>query len=410
MLSIGLSIERSVRAASLATPPTHGGSFNRQLDIFHVSALVAVDNPGHQSLPKKSCREHFSYARQATPFSSVARQQNANRMTPQSQSRSSRLRLAALAVVLVLNVASSLYPFVFELMQRVTNTAKRQPDGTWDLDSSSRVTGHVPESAAALMATGQFRLTVEARPGLPNQSGPARLFAVGRSPYDASFMVGIERDEVVLRLPCSGPSTGIDAEWRMPLQGWQEVAVSASFESSANGLLPLIQVGVGPKVQLKNNCPQGSAPRLPDLEANWTLGNVNTGHRPFVGRIVKLELDRGGLHVDLLRDTNWQAPASFWIWPERLHQPANDDVLAATWHFVSFVPLGYLVGTAVPSIGYPRVLTGILAFSATLNGGKLLIAGRHASLVDSLLNLAGAVAGIAAFRWSKRTGTGLRLT
>jgi VanZ family protein len=34
-----------------------------------------------------------------------------------------------------------------------------------------------------------------------------------------------------------------------------------------------------------------------------------------------------------------------------------------------------------------------------LNGGKLFFAGRHASLVDLLVNLAGLFAGLAACRW-----------
>lgn len=317
------------------------------------------------------------------------------------QQSSLRLRLIALAVVLVVNVISSWYPFVLELPQRVTNTAQRQPDGTWDLDGNSRVTGHAPESVAAAMARSQFRLTVEARPALPDQTGPARLFAIGHSPYDASLMIGIERDEVVLRLPCSAASAESDAEWRMPMPGWREVAVSVWFDPSAAGLTPTIQVGTGPRVQLKSNCPKGTTPRLPDVEASWTLGNVYTGHRPFVGRIVKLELAVAGTGqpADLLDDARWQAPATFWMWPERVHQHAgNDNILAAAWHFVGFVPLGYLAGMAIPYLGYPRVLASALAFSVVLNGGKLLIAGRHASLVDLLVNLAGILVGLVTYQ------------
>jgi VanZ family protein len=319
-------------------------------------------------------------------------------MTPRAQQSSLRWRLIAVAALLVVNIISSWYPFVFDLPERVTNTAKRQTDGTWNLDNNSRVTASVPESAAAVMATSRFRLTVEARPALPNQTGPARLFAIGGSPYETSFMIGIDRDEIVLRLPCGAAAAGIDAEWRMAIPDWRKVAVSAWLEPSADGLMPILQVGTAPQAQLQNNCPKGTAPRLPDAGAPWTLGNVRTGHRPFEGRIVKLELDGAGQHIDLLRSSRWHVPARFWMWPERVNQPDNNDILATIWHFVGYVPLGYFAGMAIPHLGYARVLTGALVFSATLNGGKLLVAGRHASLVDLLVNLAGLLAGLAAYR------------
>lgn len=314
-----------------------------------------------------------------------------------------RSRCVALAVVLIVNIASSWYPFALELPERRTNTAQRQSDGTWDLDGDSRVTGHAPAAVASAMAAGQFRFTMEARPTLPNQSGPARLFATGQSPYDASFMVGIEHDEIVLRMPCGGITTGIGAEWRMPMQAQEPVAISVLFGPSGGVMLPTVRVGTGPEAGLTNSCPKGTSPQLPDMTGLWTLGNVSSGHRPFVGRIVRLELEGFGQHVDLLRDADWRAPDRFWVWPERLYQPAEQDMLQAAWHFASFVPLGYLVGSAAHIIGYPRALTSILAFSAVLNSGKLLIPTRHTSLADLLLNLTGAVAGVAASHRRKRT-------
>jgi hypothetical protein len=114
------------------------------------------------------------------------------------------LQWSAVALVIVVNVASCWYPFQIELPKRVNNTARQQQDGSWSVDGSSRASGYVPERAVAAIANHPIRLTVEAWPASPNLAGPARLFALGRSPYDASFMVGIERDDVVLRLPCGG--------------------------------------------------------------------------------------------------------------------------------------------------------------------------------------------------------------
>lgn len=310
----------------------------------------------------------------------------------------SRLQFSALILVVAINVVSSWYPFVVDLPQRIINTARQQQDGSWDVDGSSRVTGHAPTRVAAAMANNPFRLTIEAWPASPGLTGPARLLAVGHSPYDASFMLGIERNEVVLRLPCSGAEAGTDVEWRMPIQNWQKVVVSVWFDFVSGVLVPSIQVNAGRKVQLQNDCPAGTVPTLPSAAVPWTLGNVGSGHRPFVGRIVKLELTWAGHQLDLLGGVRWQTPAMFWVWPERVYQPAGDHPLAATWHFVGYVPLGYLVGTAIPHLGCARVLAGALAFPVALNGGKLFVAGRHASLVDLVVNLAGLLAGFFAYQ------------
>jgi hypothetical protein len=323
-------------------------------------------------------------------------------MTRPTCKNSSHLRSIALSLVIVVNVVSSWYPFMVDVPERRSNTARQQQDASWDVDAGSRVTGYASTHAAAAMANRQFRFSIEARPAFPDQAGPARLLAIGNSPYDASFMIGIERNEVVLRLPCTGEADGVGAEWRVPMQSWREIVVSVRFDPSAGGgLAPSIQVGSGPKSQLPNNCPGSTVPSLPDAGTPWTLGNVRSGHRPFVGRIVKLDLDEDGHRLDLLKDTQWQTPATFWMWSERVYQPAEDHVLAATWHFVSFVPLGFLAGMASPILGVPRALAGVLAFSGILNGGKLLIVGRHASLNDMLLNLAGTIAGLAAFQGRK---------
>ncbi|MCA9204739.1 MAG: VanZ family protein [Planctomycetales bacterium] len=314
-------------------------------------------------------------------------------MTTETKKKSVRLHLTALWVVLLINVVSYWYPFTLDLPRWVTNTAQRQPDGTWNLDGDSLITGYAPDSVVATIASGQFRLAVKAKPALPNQHGPARLFAIGHTPYDPSFMIGIEGDNIVLRLPCGAAASDIDAEWKVSMQGKQDIVVTLWFQSLATGFVSFIQVANDPPVQMENHCPGGALPRLPDAKASWTLGNVESGHRPFMGQIVKLELAGDGHLIDLLRNISWQVPVIFWIWPERLYQPAGGDLLATLWHFAGFVPLGYLVDFAGQIYGPPQVLTSIFAFATALNGGKLLIMGRHPSIIDLLLNVAGALAG-----------------
>lgn len=315
----------------------------------------------------------------------------------------SRFDGVALGVVMLLNIAASWYPFTLDPPQRIDNTAKRLADGAWEVDSRSQVIGHAPEVAAAILDSRLFRLTVEATPTSAGQSGPARMFSIGRSPYDASLMIGLDQDHVVLLIPCSGTASNIDAEWRVPLRGHTNLAVTMWFPGQSSISGPRIQVNDDEPIQLDNKCPAGTWPRSPDAAAPWALGNVRSGHRPFVGRVDKIELEGGERRIDLLRETPWDAPASFWAWPERIYLPSNNaehERIAGALHTISFLPIGFLMGRVARSLTVPQVLAIVFLFAACLNGGKLLVSGRHLSNVDILFNLVGAALGLLAYRWS----------
>jgi VanZ like family len=308
---------------------------------------------------------------------------------------------AALGMAVLINIVEAWYPFTLDLPKRIGNTATRLQDGAWELNGRSRVTARAPDAAAATMDNGPFRLTVEAQPAMASQSGPARLFSIGSSPYDPSLMIGVDHNQVALFIPCDGAASSIDAEWRVPLRAQQDIAVTMWFPGGASGAGPRIQVNDQEPMELENHCPAGTSPQAPDAEVPWALGNVHSGHRPFVGRINKLEIAEGERRIDLLRETRWQAPASFWVWPERLYIPSNDaehERIAASLHVASFIPLGYFMGRVARPLAAPRMLAIVFAFAAILNGGKILISGRHPSIIDVLLNLVGAGLGLLACR------------
>ena len=288
-------------------------------------------------------------------------------------------------VLVILIVATSWYPLALDAPTRIENTASRLPDGTWELDRRSLVISHTSDPATAILNQGSFRLTVAASRAIAEQSGPARLFSTGRSPWDAAFMIGIDGGNVVVRLPCGGVASGADAEWKVPFDSTGDVELTLRFDGGATDDGLYLQVANGAWQQLRNNCPNGTSPRLPNATEYLALGNVHSGHRPFVGRIHKLELADGKRSVDLLRETPWEAPPTYWLWPERLYEPSDNygtEVLSALWHFLSFAALGYLLGAQGLALGTRGTLAIAVAFAAILTGGKLLIASRHPSFMD----------------------------
>lgn len=297
-------------------------------------------------------------------------------------------------MVLLVNVAAAWFPFVVDPPRRVQNTASRTPDGSWSVRERSLVTGEAPELLQRMRERGRMQVSVVATPQAGAQSGPARIFAIGRNPYDPGFLLGLDGEELVVRFPCG---EGTDAEWRLPAPQAGTLAVTVDLDAStAPG--PSVRIGEAPAVQLPNTCPDGRLPHIPEPTAPLSLGNDASGHRSFVGRIESLTASAGGDAVDLLTTVPWQAPASYRLWPERLYEPPNLASRSANlWHLAGFVPLGYLAAVTIRR-GTWAILGLAASFGALLALGKVFIAGRHPDAIDVLFNAAGAALGLYAAR------------
>lgn len=298
-----------------------------------------------------------------------------------------------LCVVALMLTAASWYPYSLDLPKRVKNSAQRLDDGAWSLDRNSRVVASLPARAAELMATGHFQMTLEARAGVRDQAGPARLVSIARNPHDVGLMVGIDGRDIVIYLPCSGRPNG-DAAWRLAGAAGSNLSLTLAIGETAVGGIALLANGA--RHDMPNRCPAGSVPTV-SVTAPLAIGNVASGHRPFAGRIEKLEVTDGAQRIDLLRDTTWEVPGAFWVWPERFYEPANpsdDELFVALWHVVGFAVLGYLVAAVARRRSTIDLFFALLLAATLLNTGKLLIAGRHVFVADFVFNLAGAAAGL----------------
>jgi VanZ family protein len=155
-------------------------------------------------------------------------------------------------------------------------------------------------------------------------------------------------------------------------------------------------------MELQYRCPIDLRILTSLVHRPWTLGNVRSGHRPFVGRVTGLEFAAGEQRLDLLRDSMVETPASYWIWPERLFQPdaiqEPGDWVAVLWHFLGFLVIACLLESGKAPSTAGRTMLAATAFSATLFAGKLVIVGRHPSISDVMLNLGGAATGILLYR------------
>jgi VanZ family protein len=217
-------------------------------------------------------------------------------------------------------------------------------------------------------------------------------------------MLGVDQSVLVIRMPCLAEDQ--DAEWRIALDAEPSTAVRISLGQAGAGTRPGLRIGQREPVILEPRCPDGE--RFPPFgpESLWTLGNVASGHRPFVGRIERVDVTVAGQTIDLLRDRPLAIPPSYWMLPERLYQPAGDGVtedLAAVWHVAGFLLLGcILVSGPRPRTSQAAIALTCL-FSLILNSGKLAIVGRHVATPDILLNVVGAALGILVCRRQRQS-------
>jgi hypothetical protein len=242
---------------------------------------------------------------------------------------------------------------------------------------------------------GAYSISVAARPAHADQTGPARLVSVGSNPYEPSMMIGMNRADVVVRLPCADGEN--DAEWRVPSGDSPELSVT--FWPLGDGAVtrPRLAVNERAPVDLQDQCPMDRRALESLLTRPWTLGNVRSGHRPFVGQITRLDLTAGHQRIDLLRESTIETPASYWLWPERLYQPdaiqEPGHWVVALWHFLGFLVLAVLLEAGRARSTARRTMLVATAISATLLAGKFLIIGRHPAITDLVLNVGGAATG-----------------
>lgn len=307
----------------------------------------------------------------------------------------------AFGAVLLVNAVTAWFPFVLDPPRRVPNTALRAADGSWSFGPLSLVTAEAPELLQRMRERGRLQVSVTATPRDRAQAGPARIFAIGRNPYDPGFLIGLDGTELVVRLPCGEGAADRDAEWRLPAPETGALAVAVDFDASS-GSGPAVRIDDAAPVRLPNVCPNGAVPRTPEPTAPLSLGNDASGHRPFVGRIDSLTASAGTEVVDLLAAVPWQAPESYRLWPERLYEPPSlANRIANVWHVAAFLPLGYLAAI-MTRLGAVSILGAAACFGALLTLGKVLMAGRHPDAVDVLFNTGGAALGVLAAHSIKR--------
>jgi hypothetical protein len=254
-----------------------------------------------------------------------------------------------------------------------------------------------------LQHTGRFAVLVSVRTDVPFQTGPARILTISGGNHVRNLTLGQEGADLVLRIRCPGSTENGTPAYLVAdvfrTRDWRDIEVRLEDTRLT------FAVDGTPHVS-------GFLPRFPFR--NWddtfplVMGNeLPAGSPPFgrawIGEIRKASVDLNGQTFDYLDPAATQLPADWWdIGPPArlidLHRASVQDV---SINLVGFMPFG---GLLMLLYGRKLSVPSVMAVGALLSGSiealQVAIPSRHPSLIDLIVNTAGAGLGAYLMRLS----------
>lgn len=310
-------------------------------------------------------------------------------------------RLAGGAVLAAL-IVGSWAPFQLDPPRLAQNGIEMVDGVGWRLAGAPLALTHAPPAwVDDIMAGGSATIDLRVRPAQRQQTGPARILAVS-DPDDGgqardlryhNLMIGQEGTDLVVRVrrpdtdPRGSPAL-IKADVFQP-DTWTD-----------------IRVVVGPTIVVEVDGVTAVAEDVGGWQGWWdptfvlSVGNTPSGVRPWHGVIAAATITSGGAVYDVLGDSALVTPDRVWVIPERLRapdeRPLSERALIGVVHIIVGAALVCTIAWALPRARPRSALATSMLLSIVVNAGKILIAGRHPSVVTVLLQASGATAGFLA--------------
>ncbi|MCP3916658.1 MAG: LamG domain-containing protein [bacterium] len=301
-----------------------------------------------------------------------------------------------LVVVVGAIMAGSLWPFrpAVGWPHKVRNQLERRADGSLRFAATSVArTLAAPAWLPRVIGGAAFAVEVEARTTDTDQEGPARLFTLSPNPYERNLMIGQEGADLLVRV--RRPGSDWNGEPPLVVPGvfandeWHRCTLSI-----ANGELLLAVDGVE-----RTRTPFGErARRRWSSDYRVGLGDELTLDRPWEGELRRALVVVDGEEFDYTAPAAIDEPREVWLFPEAsrfLLRPDPRGARTVFAHLLAFVAFGAAYALAARR-GERSVLR--LACWATLLGlgkelAKILVEGRHATLLHVPVEVLGALIG-----------------
>ena len=297
--------------------------------------------------------------------------------------------LALVGLVAMLAVVAY-YPFTWDPPRSVRNTVARHTDGSLQFGTMNRArTSGDPSWLGAARAGRRVEIHLVVLPDFPRPETETSIMLLARDYWRLDFGISEVDSQMNLKLRRSGSN----------VEGEPQIAVADAFRP---GHWTTIDVVFGDRVTVAIDGEQRAVQRFGagsfDLWSGGRLalgGEVNGGGS-WQGRIRTAEVRTSAGSVDYVAPGALTVPASYVLLPDHVTPfppPTPFEWLVLLIHFVSFIPLGYLLVTSRWFRGDVRSATfaaGALALA--LAAGKVLFP-RHTAVADVVVQVIGAFVG-----------------
>jgi hypothetical protein len=241
--------------------------------------------------------------------------------------------------------------------------------------------------------SGRLTVALVASTDHPHQSGPARLFTLGEDISEANLTFGHEGDDLLIRL--RRPGADAVGEPAYMLRDFFSAGSRRSAELQVDG--DRVVVLSDGAVVVDETV---GAPVLAGWAGGYSLsvGDEPAGERGWVGRLEELEVSTGSTTTDLLAEGALEPGGERELRPrmrEITTLAMSDPLLLTLVRTLVLVPFGAAIYTLSSRAHRRRrlLLLAGLALPLVLMAGKVVIADRHPSPVNTAFEQVGAVAG-----------------
>ena len=284
--------------------------------------------------------------------------------------------LAALVGLALLLVVTAYYPFQWDPPRVVHNDVTRSADGALRFGEMNQArTPGTPEWLADARRSGIVQIELEIKPQASQEQSPASFMMLARDFWHTDFALGQDHSELLvwLRRPGSdgNGNPAFDVPGALHARQWNRVDVLMRGDG--------LRIDVNGTRRLTEQLPG-------DPLGAWGTGQIALGGEvhgggAWQGSIRQAEVRTPGHAVDYIQPGALSIPARYLYLPDHVAPfppEGRGEWEAAFLHFLTFVPVGFLIVWARRPPIRPLPATVLaLAFALALAAGKFLFHGRH---------------------------------
>lgn len=299
--------------------------------------------------------------------------------------------LVALAILLAALAVVAYFPFTWDPPRVVSNTVGRNADGSLTFGTMNRArTPGTPSWLTSAQSSGGVDVRLVVLPGFPQSEPSPAIMLLARDYWHSDFCLAQNGSSLLLWLRRGGSSVNgeppIEVDDVFRRGRWTEVDLRIR-----DGRLTLEVDGDDRLDQEIGNGALGlwQGGRL-------ALGGEVNGGGSWQGVVRTAQVRTAARTVDYATPGALLIPESFTHAPDRVMPfppPSPTEWLVLLLHFVSFVPVGFLVvKTRRAGVSVPTATLIAAAVAVGLAAGKFLFA-RHTAVADIAVEVLGAFLG-----------------